>query len=80
MYSSTNKSSVIMSCLSQSPPPDVETIPDKAAMMSRGRPVGRAAKNRAVARGDNLAPTQVILLLLLLVLSVQINYKKLPLK
>ncbi|KAI0232432.1 Manganese-transporting ATPase 13A1 [Lamellibrachia satsuma] len=37
---------------------DIETIPDRTSLMSRGRPVGRAAKNRAVARGDNLAPSQ----------------------
>ena len=45
--------------LSLSTQQEVETIPDRTSMMARGRPMGRAAKNRAVARGDNLAPSQV---------------------
>ena len=31
-------------------------------MAAKGKPVGRAAKSRAVARGDNLAPAQVRIL------------------
>lgn len=49
-------------CVQNSSSVDGETPNDKLQMMSQrggGKVSGRAAKQRAIARGDNLAPAQV---------------------